>query len=311
MSPAASLPTRQYPYGQHIAPLTPTGKGAMLIPMTSDVRRHMTLSTGDGLEGRDRRSLAARVRDGIAQMIVAENYQPNQRLLTEPELGERFAVSRSTLREALKQLEEDHLIYCIHGVGRFVAPSAPFVLEQDITQLTSVTELASAFGIALKARVLDFSVEPATEEMARDLAITQGEPVVRLVRVRTARDEPVIVSVDQFPRSFCPGELDSTQFEGSLLQVMAEWGIELDYSRATVKAVTLDKKTAGIIGVPVSQPWILLEQVNYNSKHQPVLASRDYHRGDEFRFHVLRRRRRTGVAVPNALMEIDDGHPRR
>jgi GntR family transcriptional regulator len=250
----------------------------------------MTAITTD-LDTRDRRSLVTRVRDGIAQMIVSEQYQPSQRLPTEPELASRFGVSRSTLREALKQLEEDHLIYCIHGVGRFVAHPSPAVLEQDITQLTSVSELASALGITLEARILDFRVEPASEELARDLAIAAGEPIVRLDRVRTAKGEPVIFSVDQFPRSFCPGEPDRRQFEGSLLKTMAAWGIELAYSQAIVKAVTLDHRTAKAIGVPVSLPWILLEQVNYNSRHQPVLASRDYHRGDEFRFSVLRRRR--------------------
>jgi len=262
---------------------------------------------------RDRRSLAAQVRDDIAAMIVSERYEPNRQVPTEGELAQRFDVSRSTIREALKQLEQEHLIYCVHGVGRFVAPSSASLLEQDITQLTSVSELASSLGITLEARLLDFRTEPASAELARDLGIVEGEPVCCLERARTAMGEPVIVSIDMFPRALCTTELRPERFTGSLLEVMAEWGVELAYARTTVKAATLEKRVAKAVGLPLSLPWILLEQVNYNERNQPVLASRDYHRGDLFRFNVLRRRRRFGAPASGSQTGKEDelGHSRR
>lgn len=245
---------------------------------------------------RDRRPLATQVRDEIAAAIATEGYGPNRQVPTEGALAERFGVSRSTIREALKQLEQDHVIYCVHGVGRFVAPASQSPWEQDITHLTSVTELAGSLGIALEARTLDFRIEPASADIARDLGLSVGDPVCCLERERLSMGEVAIVSVDVFPRSLCPGDIAPDRFSGSLLEAMAEWGIELAYSNATVRAVTLETRLAKAVGLPQTLPWILLEQVNHTEKHQPVLTSKDYHRGDLFRFHVVRRRRRYGTA---------------
>jgi DNA-binding GntR family transcriptional regulator len=113
-----------------------------------------------------------------------------------------------------------------------------------------------------------------------------------LERVRCTDAQPVIYSIDVFPAALCPAETEPKAFEGSLIQRMAErCGMEMSYSQATISAVTLDRHTSRRIGVPVSTAWILLEQVNYDRRHRPWLASKDYHRGDLFQFNVLRTRR--------------------
>jgi DNA-binding GntR family transcriptional regulator len=37
-------------------------------------------------------------------------------------------------------------------------------------------------------------------------------------------------------------------------------------------------------------PWILMEQVNYDSAGVPVIYSKDYHRGDSIAFYINRNR---------------------
>jgi DNA-binding GntR family transcriptional regulator len=53
--------------------------------------------------------------------------------------------------------------------------------------------------------------------------------------------------------------------------------------------VQLDSGLSREIGLPADLPWILLEQVNYTASQEPVIYSKDYHRGDKFAFHVVRR----------------------
>jgi len=241
----------------------------------------------------DRRPLAFRLRDELLHMLVDNTYQPNDQLPSEQELVDQFGVGRSTVREALKMLEEERLIYCLHGVGRFVAPQPTSLLQQDITHLTSITEMAAGLDIPIETRVLSLAEVPATEPVAKRLQIEPDEPVIRLERTRSASGKVAIFSIDVLPRALWQGELDPQKFEGSLLRVMEEeWGLELSYSKTTISAVTLERETSRRIGVPATTPWVLLEQVNYDAQHRPLLDSKDYHRGDQFQFHLLRRRRR-------------------
>jgi GntR family transcriptional regulator len=240
----------------------------------------------------DRRPLALQLRDQIWSLVQRGHYRTGDQLPSEQELVTRFGVSRSTVREALKILEEERFILCRHGLGRFVAPGVSGVLTEGITNLQSVTEMASEQAMPVSTEVLAMREELPDELVRARLALAPGVAVVLLERIRRAGGEPVIYSVDIFPRTIVVGELRVEDFAGSLLAVMeGEWNAALAYSKAVISAVTLEKGLSERIGVPDFAPWILLEQVNFTAQDRPVLYSRDYHRGDKFQFHVLRRRR--------------------
>jgi GntR family transcriptional regulator len=240
----------------------------------------------------DRRPLAAQLRDRIWDTVQEEHYRAGDRLPSEQKLAARFSVSRATVREALKLLEEERLVLCRHGVGRFVAPGPSGVLSEGITRLQSVTEMAQDLAIAISTRVLSLREELPDDVVRTRLNLGPGMAVVVLERVRIAQGEPVIYSMDIFPRNIAVGELRPEEFTGSLLSVMeGRWNAQLAYSKAVISAVVLDPEMVQRIGVPGGIPWILLEQINYDSEDRPVLYSKDYHRGDKFQFHVLRRRR--------------------
>jgi GntR family transcriptional regulator len=240
----------------------------------------------------DRRPLAAQLRDRIWALIQEEHYRTGEQLPSEQTLAARFGVSRATLREALKILEEERLILCRHGVGRFVASGPSGVLSDAITNLKSVTEMARDLAIPVSTQVVSLREELPDSVVRTRLSLEAGLAVVVLERVRLAQGQPVIYSIDTFPRNIVVGELRAEEFAGSLLSVMeGRWNTTLAYSKAVISAVLMDAGLSQRIGVPDCMPWILLEQINYDAQDHPVLYSRDYHRGDKFQFHVLRRRR--------------------
>jgi len=240
----------------------------------------------------DRRPLAAQLRDQIWQIVQEEHYRTGDKLPSEQQLAARFSVSRATVREALKALEEERLIICRHGVGRFMAPGPSGVLSVAITNLGSVTEMARSLATPISTQVLSLREELPDAVVRTRLNREPGVAVAVLERVRLANKDPVVYSIDIFPRSIVAGELYPEEFAGSLLSVMeGQWNTWLAYSKAIISAVSLDAGLSERIGVPDSIPWILLEQTNYDAQDRPVLYSKDYHRGDKFQFHVLRRRR--------------------
>lgn len=67
-----------------------------------------------------RKSLSDIIASQIAAQILDGTYKSGYQLPAERDLIKQFGVSRSTLREALKSLEEINLIDSRHGVGRFI-----------------------------------------------------------------------------------------------------------------------------------------------------------------------------------------------
>lgn len=73
----------------------------------------------------EHRSLTEVVAGKLATFILDGTYPAESQLPSERELVSQFGISRSTLREALKVLEEHLLIEGRHGVGWFVNPITP------------------------------------------------------------------------------------------------------------------------------------------------------------------------------------------
>ncbi|MDQ6944207.1 MAG: GntR family transcriptional regulator, partial [Candidatus Eremiobacteraeota bacterium] len=67
--------------------------------------------------------LHERVVDALLPMIVGGTLAPGSLLPTEPEMGVRFGVSRSVVREALRVLGAKGLVDVRHGSGTRVTAS--------------------------------------------------------------------------------------------------------------------------------------------------------------------------------------------
>ena len=67
--------------------------------------------------------LYLQIKDGLIAAIHAGDFAPNERLPSERELSEQYAVSRMTVRQALLSLVRDGVIYTRVGKGTFVAVS--------------------------------------------------------------------------------------------------------------------------------------------------------------------------------------------
>ena len=65
--------------------------------------------------------LAQTTADEIRSMITQEGLAAGDKLPTENELMARFQVGRSTIREAVKQLQAEKVVVIRHGLGSFVA----------------------------------------------------------------------------------------------------------------------------------------------------------------------------------------------
>ena len=241
---------------------------------------HGTVQTTLG----DRRPLAVRLRDDMREHLLRD-LGPAEQLPTEADLVSMFGTSRTTVREALKLLEQDGTIRARHGVGRFMATAR---VERPITRLESVTTVMSVLGLEVTNRVVEVVETGATGEEAGALGIARGDPVIRLDRLRLQGEEPIIYSVDVMPRGLIPAPIEDVDWGGSLSVVLAGFGHRVEYAAARIEAVAAPSAVTAIAGRR-GGPWLLLIQTNVDAGGRPIIYSHDYHRGDRFTFEVLRR----------------------
>lgn len=105
-------------------------------------------------------AIAARLR----QAILEGRYADGERLPAERELAQHFDASRSTVREALRRLEETNLVSRRVGSGTFVTYRTAFD-SNNIAEVTSPVELIDV-RLAIEPQMARLVVSHAT---ARDL----------------------------------------------------------------------------------------------------------------------------------------------
>jgi len=246
------------------------------------------LSTAE--EHRDRRPLSAQVREQLENAIRKGAIPPGAQLPGEHELAEQLSVGRSTLREALRLLEQDGVIDVRHGRGRFVSALATLRAERPVTEFESVTEMLSGLGYRVRNRVLRVEEANANLEQARALNLKEGSALILLERIRLHDDEPLIYSLNFIDRSLVPGSLESHDWDHSVLELLAKLGFNVVSSAATISAVSLPAHAAVEVAAHVDEPWLCITETCVTDQGRPVLHALDYHRGDVFAFHVLRQR---------------------
>ncbi len=237
--------------------------------------------------GRDRRPLGVQVYAALREQIQGGVFPAGERLPSETALAEDYGVSRVTIREALRLLQRDLLIQSVHGRGHFVLDTSKLV-ETQITELQSVTELMRGRGYGVETTTLSMSEEPAGAH-ASLLRIGEHQPVLRLERVRSTDGIPMIYSIDVFPARYVAGSEDAIRGGASLVDAFSDHGVVIAYCNATISAAELPPAAAREAGFP-KLPFVLMEQVNFDTEHAPALYSLDYHRGDRFKFSVVRTR---------------------
>jgi GntR family transcriptional regulator len=237
----------------------------------------------------DHRPLYVQACEAYRALLLDGDYAPGDRLPSEIELSQQWGISRPTLREALRLLEEEGAIIRRHGVGTFVAPADP-VIDAGLEVLESIERMDARRGLA--TRMIQYSVEErsATEREARGLELPASAPVTVVSRVIEAGERRVAYLTDVVPAaSLRPADLDE-RFSGSVLDLFLERGWPLlSHSRTELVAEAADARLARLLQVERRSPLLRLQGQLYAVGGEVVDFSTSQFVKDLWRFHVIRK----------------------
>ncbi|WP_423801711.1 GntR family transcriptional regulator [Neobacillus sp. SAB-20_R2A] len=235
----------------------------------------------------DNRHLYLQVIDRLKQDIEDGVYKEKEKLPSEFDLAKQLGVSRATLREALRILEEENVIIRRHGVGTFV--NAKPLFTSGIEQLSSVTDMIKQAGMKPGTIFLRSSTQSPSEEDIRRFSCSADEEMVVIERVRTANGEPVVYCIDKVPAHILPETF--SHGEESIFNILGdEANRRITYAVAQIEPIGYHEKISPILECDPETALLVLKQMHFDEQDEPVLFSVNYFKADKFSFHVLRKR---------------------
>lgn len=222
----------------------------------------------------------------IREKINHGELEPGERLPSETSLAKELGVSRNTLREALRILEEESIIIRKHGIGTFVHRKP--VIQGGIEELFSITELIEREGKKPGTEILFTGyVEPHRDDVS-ELELTEDEQVFLVKRVRTADETPLVYCIDKVPASLL--QKGYKLKEESIFNSLEDAGIVIDYARSQINTIAYHNNISKIMSGDKHIPLLVLKQIHYDASNRPILYSINYFRSDQITFNVLRKR---------------------
>lgn len=235
-----------------------------------------------------RKRLSFRIRDELAARIASGRIPPGAKLPPEPELAEEMGVSRATLREALRSLEEDGFVTRTSGAGTFATHRPRLRNNLDVN--FGVTEAIRAAGMRPGTTRTTVHTVDASDDEAAALDLLPGDPLVVLERIRTADGRPVVFSRDLIGASrLSAADLSTMSVDGSLYEVLEQRGHPVAHGVVTVAPERADRTIARRLGVKTGALLLFLHQIDYGVDGEPLLLSQEYHVADVFEFTVVRK----------------------
>jgi len=237
------------------------------------------------------------VKGHLSEML--SGLAPGEALPPERALAERFATSRTTVRQALRELTiEGHLV-SVQGSGTFAA--TPKVAQP--LELTSYTEDMRRQGLAPRSRLLSVGYLRADDELARRLGLHRGARALRIERLRMASDEPMAIETTHLAAARFPGLARRLDDSTSLYSLLADvYGVQLCEAEETIETVPAPPREAALLETTVGYPMLLLSRHSRDSQGRPIEYVQSFYRGDRYKFVAQLRRPggAEGAQVPGA-----------
>lgn len=220
--------------------------------------------------------LLAQIADGA--------WAPGHMVPREQDLQDRYALSRTTVRQAMRELELGGHVTRYRGRGTFV--SSP-KLSHSPQPKESLSDTLIERGMRPGWTVLGAGDAAIDRALAPQLGVSEGDEVYRIERLRLANDEPIGVHTawvaPRFRRFAVDAELATG---GSLDYLRASNALDGSHADRILEAVPATAREAELLDVDVGAPMQQVSRLVTSADGAPIEALRAVYRGDRFQYRV-------------------------
>ena len=226
--------------------------------------------------------LHAQVEDLLRELIKEEEYQNGKTLPSEVEISNRLAISRSTVRQAIKKLVFEGLLVRRKKAGTKVAPKP---VSSKSNNWLSFSQEMKLRGIPIKNFELNLSWVKPSDEIARFFEIPLDKDILKMERVRGKPEEPFVFFVSYFhPRIGLTGEEDFTLPLYEMIE--QEHSIIASLSKEEISAKAADEYISKKLNIKKGTPVLFRKRFVFDQGERPIEYNLGYYKSDSFIYSV-------------------------
>lgn len=203
------------------------------------------------------------------------------RLGNEIDLAARLGLSRPTVRQAIGSLVDKGLVIRRRGAGTQVV----FNRVKRSLELSSLFDDLAAVDQQPTTRVLVNEVVTASDDLAHRLGIPEGESVLRLERVRSARGEPIARMRNYLPAGLIQPS-SAVLEERGLYQLLRAEGVRLHAAHQSIGARIAEQADSELLDEPVGAALLTMERTTYDQAGTVVEYGSHVYRASRYSFDL-------------------------
>jgi DNA-binding GntR family transcriptional regulator len=226
----------------------------------------------------------------LRKEIVDGVYPVGSQLPTEHQLCERFAVSRYTVREALRRLREDNLVASRPRAGTRVVPRpASSSYAQDVMSLDDLL----AFAAGAQLNIESNEMVTVDEDLAARTALEAGTQwlSVRGYRQADGASVPLCRTEYYISRTFAAVGRLLQRHTGPIFPLIEDlFGVTIAELHQEIAAVVLSPELAGGLGVEPGTAALQMRRTYKTSDGEVAQVTINTHLSSGFRYAMTMRR---------------------
>ena len=228
------------------------------------------IATQSVVDRDDPRPLHKQVYEALLAAIDDGRLPLRGKLPSERELVDLYAVSRITIRHAIRELIQQGVVHSQPGKGLYVTERGGGF---ELQVLKSFTSIAVANGRTPGHQLIEATLMRAPLEISRPLFLAPNAEVVVLSRLRLLDDIPAVIQTDWIPAARVPGLLDlewgiaNRSLYGELRE---RYGIFPHRGQTTLSARLADSNEARLLQLPPTAAVLTVDQIAFDDRNRPV-----------------------------------------
>lgn len=209
--------------------------------------------------------------------------QEDDQLDSERDICQKYYVSRTTVRQALDELEKKKYIYKVQGKGNFIAPK---IVAQDLIKVSSFTDEMNKLGKKPASKLLALEIIEPDHKIINKLNLKKDSLVFKIIRLRLADDVPHIYETSYLPYDRFEGLTRELLGENPMYEVLKNnFKIKISSAEEILESILINKLESIYLSIPQGNPALKIERITYDN-NTVIEYTISIARADKFKYRV-------------------------
>lgn len=221
----------------------------------------------------------------IESYIQQNQLRPHDKLPSERDLCEALGTSRTTLRNAIKRLIIEGVIYSKRGAGTFVAPQK---LVRNLQDMESLSKSAMEANKVLSTKVIYADIIECNKDLSKRMKLTLGSKIYCLQRLRLIDGIPAMIELAYFDYSLCKGIEQYDFSQESIYRTLEEvYNVKIDHGSETLSVTYVSEQESELLDVENGTPVFYLAGNVFTKDEKTIEFYKSIVRADQIRFSSI------------------------